>query len=322
MWLLISVLVLSAGQSSEAPSAAVAPTLLGVCDGLGFAEMRTFVVTAAAQVKVVNAISNSFARSIAQRAVCSSLMSRDDSPAKCLTDMFVNKSKAVCMALGQCDAFDLLLGQLCEGAELWTCKPPVCQAEKPLEGILVGCYDVHAADDNGAVVRRQFDPKSSGKTTAARCAVECAGSMHFYLEDGRCACGEFNATKVADLEVEAGMCGEKCRGESPDLLNLPCGRRERLAVFITDKVAELSNESHGQHATGRALSDVGSDGSIAYTALTRFALALSVAVAAIAAAGAIRRPCMHVQISADEDFPTKIGGRSRLPRIDEAWTEP
>ncbi|KAJ1632759.1 hypothetical protein T492DRAFT_867720, partial [Pavlovales sp. CCMP2436] len=66
--------------------------------------MRSFVVTAAAQVKVVNAISNSFARSIAQRAVCSSLMSRDDSPAKCLTDMFVNKSSCTALSAELCAA--------------------------------------------------------------------------------------------------------------------------------------------------------------------------------------------------------------------------
>lgn len=223
----------------------------GICDGLGLQELYTFATTAITQIKTVNAIENPWARAIAQRAVCASLMNNEESPVGCLTEGFVNETKNACKKMGACqdeEAFDSAVFKLCDSAKLWTCTPPICHATRYPDALL-GCFDLRNVDD-ARTIRSQFGSPSRSTTTALACARSCAASSSgaFFLEDGgHCACGltAFSKIDAAEIEVEANQCGAGCRGENIRA-ELPCGKRDKVTVFDTAKVLTLGTTSASQ----------------------------------------------------------------------------
>ncbi|KAG8463782.1 hypothetical protein KFE25_004055 [Diacronema lutheri] len=222
----------------------------GVCDHMSMQDLQTFVVGAYAQLKVINEIPNDLARGIAQRGVCTSLLNRDDSPAKCLTEAVVNKTVGACRAIKGCPAesgFRGAIDKLCGFAGGLACKPPMCASSDDLDGVMAGCFDVRRADSNGAIVRAQFSPVVLEDATAVGCASECAGSANFVLEDGDCSCGRhaFDLAGAAEYKVKAKDCGRSCRQEPDVHRELPCGRSKRLAVYETAEVAKLSRALRG-----------------------------------------------------------------------------
>ncbi|KAJ1630326.1 hypothetical protein T492DRAFT_1003708 [Pavlovales sp. CCMP2436] len=253
-----------AGSSGAGSAASQAST----CGPLSFSQMASSVELALAHVDSIANMQSKLTKAVAARVMCSGLnrtataawaepTSAESTSESCLSIASTSLLGAQCRKISACSVQLQNLNSLCLRLKDVGCKPDFCEsanspavsvstrnrlgatASAPIppipERALLGCFDVRSSANATAAVRNVFGLPTGPKSSVRACAVACAASLNFAMENSRCLCADgLVAGSWPEFAVDPSQCGGACEGET-----LPCGRAGRLAIYLTAESTEL-----------------------------------------------------------------------------------